>query len=169
MAVTSTEQERYCPWLAMMGAAAVQLDADLIASKVREDILIQERFEPDATPIPRRTVDLGLIRVSGAYRTMHPTGVALSLKLRPGRRHFRGSEIGHWIVSVAHHQELGGEMVVSTNKACEFELDTTKTVWTQFLDVFQSEEFVSELESQTLELIQRIGRTRMEWEVDQWL
>lgn len=169
MAVTSTEQERYCPWLAMMGAASVQLDADLIASKVREDILIQERFEPDATPIPRRTVDLGLIRVNGAYRTMHPTGVALSLKLRPGYRQFRGGELGHWMVSVAHHQELGGEMFVSTNKACEFDLDTTKPLWAQFLDVFQSEEFVRELESQALDLVQRIGRTRMEWEVDQWL
>ena len=57
----------------------------------------------------------------------------------------------------------------STNKACEFELDTTKPVWTQFLDVFQSEELIRELESQALDLVQRIGRTRMEWEVDQWL
>ena len=169
MAVTSTEQERYCPWLAMMGAGAVQLNEDLIASKVREDILIQERFEPDATPIPRRTVDLGLVRVDGAYRTMHPTGVALSLKLRPGRRHFRGSELGHWMVIVSHYQELGGELMLRADRASEFELDTTKTVWTQFLDVFQSEEFVHELESQALDLVQRIGRTRMEWEVNQWL
>lgn len=65
--------------------------------------------------------------------------------------------------------ELTSQPVVSTNKACEFELDTTKPVWTQFLDVFQSEEFVSELESQALDLVQRIGRTRMEWEVEQWL
>ena len=35
--------------------------------------------------------------------------------------------------------------------------------------VFQSEEFVHELESQALDLVQRIGRTRMEWEVNQWL
>ena len=69
MAVTSTEQERYCPWLAMMGAAAVQLDEDLIAYRVREYILTQE---------------------------------------------------------------LGGEMVVSTNKPCEFELGTTKPIWPQY-------------------------------------
>ena len=169
MAVTHTEQERYCPWLAMMGAAAVQLDEDLIAYRVREDILTQERFEPDSTPIPRRTVELGLIRVNGVYRTMHPTGVALSLRLRQGHRQDGGGKLGHWMVSVSHHQELGGEMVVSTNKPCEFELDTTKPIWPQFLDVFQSEEFVRELESQVLELVQRIGRTRMEWEVDQWL
>ena len=169
MAVTSKEQERYCPWLAMMGAGAVQLDEDLIASKVREDILTQERFEPDATPIPRRTVDLGLIRVNGAYRTMHPTGVALSLKLRPGRRHFRGIELGHWMAIVSHNQELGGELMFRADRACEFELDKTKPLWTQFLDAFQSEEFVRELESQALDLIQRIGRTRMEWEVGQWL
>ena len=155
MAVTSTERERYCPWLAMMGAAAVQLDEDLIAYRVRE--------------IPRRTVDLGLIRVNGVYRTMHPTGVALSLRLRPGHRQDGGGKLGYWMVSVSHHQELGGEMVVSTNKPCEFELDTTKPIWPQFLDVFQSEEFVRELESQVLELVQRIGRTRMEREVDQWL
>ena len=169
MAVTSTEQERYCPWLAMMGAAAVQLDEDLIAYRVREDILTQERFEPDSTPIPRRTVDLGLIRVNGAYRTMHPTGVALSLKLRPGRRHFRGSELGHWMAIVSHNQELGGELMLRADRAPEFELDTTKPLWPQYLDVFQSEEFVRELESQALDLVQRIGRTRMEWEVDQWL
>ena len=169
MAVTSKEQERYCPWLAMMGAGTVQLDRDLISSKVREDILIQERFEPDATPIPRRTIDLGLIRVNGAYRTMDPTGVALSLKLRPGYRQFRGSELGHWMVIVSHHQELVGELMLRADRACEFELDTTKPVWTQFLDVFQSDEFVRGLESQALDLVQKIGRTRMEWEVDQWL
>ena len=47
MAVTSTEQERYCPWLAMMGAAAVQLDEDLIAYRVREDILTRMEWEVD--------------------------------------------------------------------------------------------------------------------------
>lgn len=169
MAVTSKEQERYCPWLAMMGAGAVQLDEDLISSKVREDILIQERFEPDATPIPRRTIDLGLIRANGAYRTMHSTGVALSLKLRPGYRQFRGSELGHWMVIVSHNQELGGELMIRADRASEFELDTTKPVWTQFLDVFQSEEFVREIESQALDLVQDMGRRRMEEEVNQWL
>lgn len=158
MAVTSKEQERYCPWLAMMGAGAVQLDEDLISSKVREDILIQERFEPDVTPIPRRTIDLGLIRVNGAYRTMHSTGVALSLKLRPGRRHFRGSEMGHWMAIVSHHQELGGELMLRADRACEFELDTTKPLWHQYLEVFQSEDFVRGIESQVLDLIQDVGR-----------
>ena len=169
MAVTIKEQEKYCPWLAMMGSVAVQLDEDLIARKVREDILTQERFEPGDTPIPRRAVDLGLIRVNGAYRTMHPTGVALSLKLRPGRRHFRGIELGHWMAIVSHNQELGGELMLRADRASEFELDKTKPLWPQFLDVFQSEEFVRDLESQALDLVQRIGRTRMEWEVDQWL
>ena len=167
MAVTSTEQERYCPWQVMMSTERVELDTEIIFRDVRSYQNDLDFYE--SRPLPSGTLNYGLIRVNGAYRTMDPTGVALRLKLRPGRRHFSGSELGHWIVSVAHHQELGGEVVVSTDKACEFELDTTKTVWTQFLDVFQSEEFVHELESQALDLVQRIGRTRMEWEVNQWL
>lgn len=165
MAVTSTEQDRYCPWQVMMSTERVELDTEIIFRDVRS---YQNDLDFDESlTLPSGTLNYGLIRVNGAYRTMDPTGVALSLKLRPGRRHFRGSELGHWMVSVAHH--LGGEMVGSTNKACEFELDTTKPVCTQFLDIFQSEEFVREIESQALDLVQRIGRTRMEWEVDQWL
>lgn len=167
MAVTSKEQERYCQWQVMMSTERVELDTEIIFRDVRS---YQNDLDFDESlPLPSGTLNYGLIRVNGAYRTMDPTGVALRLKLRPGRRHFRGSELGHWMVSVAHHQELGGEMVVSTNKACEFELDTTKPVWTQFLDVFQSEEFVRELESQALDLVQDMGRRRMEEEVNQWL
>ena len=167
MAVTSTEQERYCPWQVMMSTERVELDTEIIFRDVRS---YQNDLDFDESlPLPSGTLNYGLIRVNGTYRTMHPTGVALSLKLRPGRRHFRGSELGHWMVIVSHYQELGGELMLRADRASEFELDTTKPLWPQYLDVFQSEEFVSELESQALDLVQRIGRTRMEWEVDQWL
>ena len=107
MAVTSTEQERYCPWQVMMSTERVELDTEIIFRDVRSYQNDLDFYE--SRPLPSGTLNYGLIRVNGAYRTMDPTGVALRLKLRPGRRHFRGSELGHWIVSVAHHQELGGE------------------------------------------------------------
>ena len=169
MAVTSTEQERYSPWLAILGTGSVQMDVDLIDRQVREDILIQERFEPEKTPTPLRGVNLGLIRVNGAYRTMDPIGVALTLKLIPGRRHFRGSELGYWMPIVSHRQELSGDLSIRPDHAIEFKLDTTKKVWPQYLEVFQSEDFVRGIESQVLYLVQDMGRRRMEEDVNQWL
>lgn len=167
MAVTIKEQERYCPWQVMMSTERVELDTEIIFRDVRSH---QNDLDFDESlPLPSGALNYGLIRVNGAYRTMDPTGVALSLKLRPGRRHFRGGELGYWMVVVSHRQELAGELMLRADRACEFELDTNKPVWTQFMDVFQSEVFVHELESQALDLVQRIGRTRMEWEVDQWL
>lgn len=169
MAVTSTEQERYCPWQVMMSTERVELDTEIIFRDVQD---YQHEVELDGdkpSRLPCSTLRYGLIRVNGAYRNMDPIGVALSLKLMPGHRHFRGSELGYWMPIVSHRHGVSGELSIRPSRAIEFELDTNKESWLQYLEVFQSEDFRRELESQALNLVQRIGRTRMEWEVDQWL
>lgn len=169
MAVTSTEQERYCPWQVMLSTERVSLDTDIIVRDVHD---YQNELEAEGdkpSKLPCSTLSYGLIRVNGAYRNMDPIGVALSLNLRPGHRHFRGREFGHWMPIVAHRQGGAWELIIRADRAIEFELDTTKPAWTQFLDVFQSEGFVREVESQVLDLVHKVGRYRMEQEVNQWL
>lgn len=162
MAVTSTEQERYCPWQVMLSTDRMSLDTELI---VRDVHAYQHEVELDGDKPStlQHALRYGLIRMNGAYRNMDPIGVALSLNLRPGHRHFRGREFGHWMPMVAH--VLDGELIIRADRAIEFELDPTKELWPQFLDVFQSEEFVRDMESQVLDLVQRVGRYRMEWEL----
>ena len=62
-----------------------------------------------------------------------------------------------------------GELSIRPAHTIEFELDTSKEFWLQYLEVFQSEDFRSGIESQVLDLVQDIGRRRMEEEVNQWL
>lgn len=169
MTVTSTEQERYSPWQVMLSTDRVSLDTELIVRNVHA---YQSELELDGdkpSMLPCTTLHYGLIRVSGAYCNMDPIGVALTLKLIPGRRHFRGSELGYWMPIVSHRQELSGELSIRPDHAIEFKLDTTKGVWPQYLEVFQSEDFVRGIESQLLDLVQDMGRRRMEEEVNQWL
>lgn len=169
MAVTSTEQERYSPWQVMLSTDRVSLDTELIVRNVHA---YQSELELDGdkpSMLPCTTLHYGLIRVSGAYCNMDPIGVALSLKLQPGRRHFRGSELGYWMPILSHRQELCGELIIRPVRAIEFELDMSKEIWPQYLEVFQSEDFVRGIESQVLYLVQDMGRRRMEEEVNQWL